>query len=129
MQYGCLKLVHSSKISGRLLSTGSEILTFGNHCSANFQSILDCFIPKFKLEYDDSENIKTDCVNAVFFNLHQIKCLMFLFWGHPAYFLFMKSKRTNFAGAPLIILESLRFPQRGRQRERHNSFFSFLLKN
>ena len=67
---------------GCLSSTGSEILTFGSHCSANFQPILDCFIPKFKLEYDDLENIKTDCVNAVVFNLHQIKHLKF-FWGTP----------------------------------------------
>ena len=79
MQYGCLKLVHFSKKSGRLSSTDSEILTFGSHCSANFQPILDCFIPKFKLEYDDLENIKTDSVNTV--NLHQIKRLKF-FWGH-----------------------------------------------
>ena len=33
------------------------------------------------LEYDDLENIKTDRVNAVGFNLHQIKFLKF-FWGH-----------------------------------------------
>ena len=58
---------------------GSEILTFGSNCSANFQPILDCFIPKFKLEYDDLENIKTDCVNTVLFNLHQIKRLKF-YW-------------------------------------------------
>ena len=77
MQYGCLKLVHFSKQSGRLSSTGSGILTFGSHCSANFQPILDCFIPKFKLEYDDLENIKTDRVNAVVFNLNQIKRLKF----------------------------------------------------
>ena len=63
-------------------STGSETLTFGSHCSANFQPILDCFIPKFKLEYDDLENIKTDCVNTVVFYLHQIKRLKF-FLGHP----------------------------------------------
>ena len=63
------------KKSGRLSSTGSEILIFGSHYSANFQPILDCFIPKFKLEYDDLENIKTDRVNAVVFNLHQIKRL------------------------------------------------------
>ena len=79
MQYGCLKLVHFSKKSGPLSSTGSEILTFGSHCSATFRPILDCFIPKFKLEYDDSENIKTDRVNAVVFNLHQIKRLKFFF--------------------------------------------------
>ena len=74
--------MHFSKKLGHLSSTGSEILTFGSHCSANFQLILDCFIPKIKLEYDDSENIKTDRVNAVVFNLHQIKHLKF-FLGHP----------------------------------------------
>ena len=79
MQYGCLKLVHFSKKSGRKSSTGSEILTFGSHCSANFQPILDCFIPKFKLEYDNLENIKTDSVSTVDRNLQQIKCFKF-FW-------------------------------------------------
>ena len=79
MQYGCLKLVH---FSGRLSSTGSEILIFGSHCSANFQPILDYFIPKFKLEYDDLENIRADRVDAVVFNSHQIKRLRF-FLGHP----------------------------------------------
>ena len=67
------------KKPGRLSSTVSEILTFGSHCSANFQPILDCFIPKFKLEYGDLANIKTDSVNAVVFDLHQIKRLKF-FW-------------------------------------------------
>ena len=79
---GCLKLVHFSKKSGGPSSTGFEILTVGSHCSANFQPILHCFIPKFKLEYDYLENIKTDRVNAVVFNLHQIKRLKF-FLGHP----------------------------------------------
>ena len=82
MQYGCFKLAHFSKKSGRMSSMGSEILTFGSHCSAKFQPILDCFIPKFKLEYDDLENIKTDRVNAVVFNLHQIKRSKFSF-GTP----------------------------------------------
>ena len=81
-QYGCLKLIHFSEKSGRLSSTGSEIGTFSSHCLANFQPILDCFIPKFKLKYDDLENIKTDRVNTVLFNLHQIKQLKF-FLGHP----------------------------------------------
>ena len=80
-QYGCLKLIHFSKKSGRLSSTGSEILAFGSQCSANFQPILDCF-PKFKLKYDNLENIGTDRVNTVVFNLHEIKQLKF-FWGHP----------------------------------------------
>ena len=72
-----------SKKSGRLLSMGSEILTFGSHCSSNFQPILDCFIPKFKLEYDNLENIKADCVNIVVFNLRQIKRLKLFFFGTP----------------------------------------------
>ena len=80
MQYGCLKLVHFSKRSGCLSSTGSEILNFGSHCLANFQPILDCFIPKFKLEYGVLENIKTDRVtNAVVFNLNQTFKVVF-FW-------------------------------------------------
>ena len=83
-QHGCLKLIHFSKKSGRLSSTGSEILTFGTHCSAKFQPILDCFIPKFKLEYDNLENIKTERVNTVVFNLHQIKQSKF-FLGHHEY--------------------------------------------
>ena len=65
-----------------LSSTGSEILTFRSHCSANFQPILDCFIQKFKLEHDDLENIKADRVNAIVFDLHQIKRLKF-FLGTP----------------------------------------------
>ena len=46
----------------------------------NFQPILDCCIPKFKLKYDDLENIKTDRVNIVVFNLHEIKQLKVFFW-------------------------------------------------
>ena len=42
-------------------------------------------MPKFKLEYDDLENIKTDRVNAVVFNSHQIKRLKF-FFGTPGIF-------------------------------------------
>ena len=93
MQYGCFKLAHFSKKSGRLSLTGSEILTFGSHCSAKFQPILDCIIPKFRLEYDDLENIRTDRVNVVVFNLHQIKRSKF-FLGHPVgdYALLSKAK-------------------------------------
>ena len=40
-----------------------------------------CF-EKFKLKYDNLENIKTDCVNAVVFNSHEIKQLKF-FLGYP----------------------------------------------
>ena len=61
-QYGCFTLVHFSKKSGRLLSAGPEVLAFGTHC---LQPILDCFIPAFKFKHEDSENIKTDCVNTV----------------------------------------------------------------
>ena len=81
MQYGCRKLVHFSKKSGRLSATGSEILTFGSHCSANFHPILDCFIPKFKLEYDGLENIKTYSVNTVLSTY--IKSNVQSFFGTP----------------------------------------------
>ena len=60
-------------------SAGPKILAFGSHCSANFKPILDCFIPNFKLKYEDSENIKADRVSTVAFNLHQIKRRTF-FW-------------------------------------------------
>ena len=61
---------------------GSEILAFDSHCSANFQPILDCFIPIYKLKYDDLENIETDRVNVVVFNLLQIRQSKF-FFGTP----------------------------------------------
>ena len=47
----------------------SEILAFVNHCSVNFQPILHCSVPKFKLKHD----IIADCVAIVIFNSHQIK--------------------------------------------------------
>ena len=59
---------------------GPEILAFISHCSANFQPIFDCYIPNFKLKYEDLENIKADNVNTVAFNLHQIKRQAF--FGH-----------------------------------------------
>ena len=58
--------MHFSKKSGRLSSEGPDVLAFGSHCLAKFQPILNCFIPKFKLKYEDSENIKTDCADSHF---------------------------------------------------------------
>ena len=55
-------------------SAGPKILAFGSHSSVNFQPILNCFIPNFKLKYEDSESLKTDCVNAVVFNLNDFQC-------------------------------------------------------
>ena len=49
------------------------MLDFGSLCSANFKPILDCFVPNFKLKYEDSGNIKADRLNTVVFMLHQIK--------------------------------------------------------
>ena len=91
--------MHFSKKSGRLSSTGSEILIIGNHCSANFQTILDCFIRKFKLEYEDLEKIKTDRVHAVVFNLHQIKRLK-SFLGHPVQMAQVMNPRYTFLHNP-----------------------------
>ena len=33
--------------------------------------MLDCFIPNFKLKYEDLQHIKADRVNTFVFNLHQ----------------------------------------------------------
>ena len=63
-------------------SDGPKIVAFGSHCSANFQPLLNCFIPNFKLKYEDTENVKADRVNTVIFNLHQIKRRAF-FLGTP----------------------------------------------
>ena len=46
------------KKNGRLSLLGPKILAFSGHSMANFQSILDCFIPNFKLKHEDLENIK-----------------------------------------------------------------------
>ena len=44
----------------------TETLVFVSYC---FQLILDCFVPNFKLMYEDSENIKAD---SVVLNLNQM---------------------------------------------------------
>ena len=74
--------MHFSKKLGRLLSVGHEILAFASHCSVNFQPILNCFKPNFKLKHEDSQNIKSERVNKVVFNLHQIEHMAFIF-GTP----------------------------------------------
>ena len=65
-----LKLVHFWKNLVVYSSAGPKILAFGSHCLANFQPILDCFIPNFKMKYEDSENIKADRVSTAVVNLH-----------------------------------------------------------
>ena len=55
--------MHFSKKLGCRSSTSPEILAFGSHCSANFQRILDCFVPNFKLKYEDSQDIIADSMN------------------------------------------------------------------
>ena len=50
---------------GQLSSMGPEILASVSHCSANFKPIMDCFIPNFKLKYEDPDNRKADHVNTV----------------------------------------------------------------
>ena len=46
--------------------SSAEILVFCSHCSPNTQPILDCcFIPSFKLKYEDSENVKAERANTV----------------------------------------------------------------
>ena len=70
---------------------GLEILAFVSHSSVNFQLILDCYIPNFKLKYEDAENIKEDCINTVVFKLHQIKRRAF-FWSTQ--YIFQHSKTS-----------------------------------
>ena len=69
-------------------SAGPKILAFSSHFSANFQPILNCFIPNFKLKFDNSQNIKAYRVNTVVSNLNQIKRRAFIL-GHPVYDDFM----------------------------------------
>ena len=59
-------------------SAGPKILAFGTHSSANVHPILYCFIPNFKLKYEDSENIKVDRFQLRP-NLMSDRC----FLGHP----------------------------------------------
>ena len=61
--------MHFWERSRCLLSAGAYILAFDGHSSANFQPILDCFIPNFKLKYDNSESVKNrSCKYTVVFN-------------------------------------------------------------
>ena len=64
-----------------------EKIAFVSHCSASFQPILDCFTPNFKLKYEDSENIKADCVDTIVCNLHQIKHRAFFSWDTGTFIL------------------------------------------
>ena len=82
-----------SKKSGCQSSAGAEILTYISHCSAQFQLIFDCFMPNLKLKYKDPENIKTDCVNTVVLNLHQITRRAF--FGTPGIFMYMCLSRPQ----------------------------------
>ena len=70
------------KKSGCLSSTGPKLLTFGSHCSANFQPILDCFVPKFKLEYVDLENGKKQMCKYSRFQLTSDQTVK-VFFGTP----------------------------------------------
>ena len=85
------------KISGCRSSAGPEILAFVS--LATFHPVLDRFIRNFKLKYEDSENIKADCINTVVVNLHQIKRRAF--FGTPGIICrlysrkFVKKLQTN----------------------------------
>ena len=49
-------------------------------------------MPNFKLKYEDSGNIRADCVSTVVFNLHQIKRRAF--FGTPGICLASRLKET-----------------------------------
>ena len=65
-------------MSGLRSSAGPGMLASVSHCSANFQPTLDCFVPNFKLKYEDSENIESNGVNTVILNSYQIKRRAFI---------------------------------------------------
>ena len=72
----CIKIKKKKNTSRRSLA-GPKILAFGSHSMANFQSILDCFTPNFKLKHEDLEKVKTDHVSTVVFNSYKIKRRVF----------------------------------------------------
>ena len=51
--------MHFSKRSDRLLSSSPEFFAFVSHCPAKFQPIFVCFIPSFKLKYEESQKYKS----------------------------------------------------------------------
>ena len=68
---GCFKLVHFSRKNLVVHhQRGPEVLAFGSHCSAKFQLIFQCYLPNFKLKYENSEKIITYGVDTVVFNLN-----------------------------------------------------------
>ena len=91
--------IFQKKRTGRLSLEGTKILAFGSHSLANFQLILDCFVPNFKLKHEDLENIETDCVSIVVLTSHQNQTSG-VFMGHPVYnkwlvFLFIEGSTCN----------------------------------
>ena len=99
------------KKTGRLSLAGPKILAFGSHSMANFQSVLDYFIPNFKLKHEDLENIKTDCVSTVAFNLHQIKRRAFIY-GTPGkcYSFSTNSSKSYWLLQTLVLLDAFCLP-------------------
>ena len=63
---------------------GPKLLVFGSHSSANFQPILYCFVPNFKLKCEDSENIKADRVDKIQSFSIYVKSNVGRFLEHPA---------------------------------------------
>ena len=59
-----------------------EILVFGRHCSANFQTIGDCFMQNFKLKYEDSKTCENRSCRHNRFQLTSNQTEE-LFWGTP----------------------------------------------
>ena len=85
--------MHFPKNSGSQSSACPEILAFVGHCSANFQPILDYFIPNSKLKDEDSENIKVDRVSTIVFKLRKIKRRAFFLGGHPVLYFAIRVPR------------------------------------
>ena len=71
-------------------SVGPKILALGSHCLTNFQPILDCSTPNFKMTYEHSENIKADCHCQLTLNqtsgFFETSCILVKIW-RPQVFL------------------------------------------
>ena len=88
-------LTHFPKNLDVCSSVAPKILAFGSHALANFEPILDCVIPNFKLTYKNSENIKADCVSTDIFNFY-IKSNVGRIFGTPGIFLISHDVVENF---------------------------------
>ena len=83
----CIRSCHEDLLLTRK-SHNCAGIAFIQGDSAGGSKLIEQTLPNFKFKYEDSENIKSDLVSTVVFNLHQIKRTAF--FGTPgSLFLFL----------------------------------------